>query len=198
MKSTLLPITCLLSALLLAGCVTAPPSTNTTLVAAYRETIELSGRIGVNYTKDEQPATLSGKFTWSQKPGRVDVALLTPLDSTVATITVTPQSASLTQSDQQPRVARDINALTAEALGWPLPVDGLRDWMQGYATAEDGQRFAASPANNRVTTADGWQLTFVDWDETGARPLPRRINAERKGSALAGPLSIRVLIDPRG
>jgi outer membrane lipoprotein LolB len=198
MKTTLLHLAGALTALLLAACATPPANTNATQVGAYQDTLDLSGRLSVNYQKDEQPAVLTGKFTWTQKPGRIDVALLSPLDQTVAMITVTPQSATLVQSDKQPRVARDINTLTAETLGWPLPVDGLRDWLQGYAKSADGQHFAASPARNKVTTADGWNLTFVDWDESGARPQPRRIVADRKASAVSGELSIRIVVDPRG
>jgi hypothetical protein len=57
------------------------------------------------------------------------------------------------QAGRAPRTASDIDTLTAQqALGWSLPVSGLRDWLQGYATGASGKRFAASPANNSVFT----------------------------------------------
>jgi outer membrane lipoprotein LolB len=167
-------------------------------VAAYRDSVELSGRLSVNYTREGQPETLSGKFSWTQTPGLVEVSLASPLGQTIANITVTPESATLVQSDRQPRVARDIDALTAQTLGWSLPVSGLRDWLQGYATAADGKRFAASPASNSVTTPDGWRLTFVTWhDGSGARPAPKRIDAERGATASTGALAIRIIVDPK-
>ena len=179
----------------LAGCASAPLSQST--VADYRETIDLSGRLSVNYEKDGQPGSVTGNFEWSQQPGRIDVSLASPLGQTLAEISVTPQGATLTQAGREPLSAQDIDTLTSQALGWSLPVGGLRDWMQGYATAADGTRFVASPANNNVFTKDGWRLRFVSWqDEKAGRPVPQRIDAERSATATSGELQIRIIINP--
>jgi len=185
---------------LLSACATGPvPPPSQATVAQYREAIDLSGRLSVNYDKDGKRETLSGKFLWAQTAGAVDVTLSSPLGQTIAKIQVTPQSATLIQGGGNPRVAADIDALTAQTLGWSLPVSGLRDWLQGYATGADGKRFAASPANNTVTTADGWRLTFVSWqDPSAAHPVPKRIDAQRDGSASGGDLALRIVIDQQG
>ena len=182
-------------ALLLSACATTGPASRAT-VGAYRDAIDLSGRLLVNFEKDGKPDTISVKFTWTQSPAAVDASLLSPTGQTVAKINVTPQAATLTEGGKPPRVARDIDSLTAQALGWPLPVSGMRDWLQGYATAAGGQRFAASPANNTVTTADGWTLTFVSWqDDQAAQPVPKRIDAHR---AASGELALRIVLDRQG
>jgi outer membrane lipoprotein LolB len=193
-------LACLLCAALLSACATtssnAPPASS---VAAYRDSIELSGRLQANYQKDGKPESVSGKFVWTQLPGKVDISLASPLGQTLARITVTPQSATLVQADQAPRVAADIDSLTAQTLGWQLPVSGLRDWLQGYATDAAGKRFVASPANNTVLTQDGWRLRFVSWqDASGAHPAPKRIDAERNTSASADQLEIRIVLDAQG
>ena len=194
------------AAALLSACATTGPASSQAM-SPYRDSIEVAGRLSVNYDKGGQPETLSGKFTWSQTPAAVDVALLSPLGQTIATIRVTPESATLTQSDKTPRVARDIDTLAAQTLGWSLPVSGLRDWLQGYATGADGQRFVASPASNTVTTPDGWRLTFVSWQEARAGagagaalagPAPKRIDAQRSASATSGELALRIVIDLPG
>ena len=185
-------------ALLLSACA-GTGSLSTAPVADYRDSIELSGRISVNYEKNGQPESLTGKFTWEQTPAVVNVALANPLGQTLATISVTPTAATLTQTDRKPRSAANIDSLTAQTLGWQLPVSGLRDWLQGYATAAGAKRFAASPASNRVSTADGWQLVFVSWqDDKAARPQPKVINATRPATLEAGELAIRIVIDSRG
>ena len=167
-------------------------------MSAYRDTIDLSGRLSVNYTKDGKAETLAGQFTWTQTPAAVDVTLGSSF-GTVAKIRVTPDSASLTQTDKAPRVARDIDTLTAQALGWSLPVSGLREWLQGYATGAGGKRFAASPANNTVTTSDGWKVTFVTWqDPNAAQPSPKRIDAQRPASLNIDELNLRIVIDAKG
>ena len=187
----------------LAGCATtATQSTGAAASAVqaaspYRDTIELTGRLQVNYQKDGQPNSMNGGFEWSQRPGQVDVAFLNPLKQTVATISVTPQQATLTEAGRAPRSAADIDALTRQALGWSLPVSGLRDWLQGYATDAAGKRFAATPANNSVFTQDGWRLRFVSWQngKDGA-PMPSNIVAERSATANSEELALRIIIDP--
>jgi len=182
------------------GSPSAPASTAT--VGAYRDNIDLSGRLSANYQKDGQPQSITGNFTWTQRASNIDVSLASPLGQTLAEIRVTPESATLTQSGRPPRVEKDIDTLTAQALGWSLPVSGLRDWLQGYATDAGGQRIAASPANNNVVTKDGWRLRFVDWQEGsqegGTAAMPRVINAERSASAAGDALSIRIVINPAG
>jgi outer membrane lipoprotein LolB len=187
-------------AIFLTACATtAPTSMSQAPVAAYRDVIDLTGSLSVNYEKDGKPETLTGGFDWSQNRDRIDVNLNSPLGQTVAKISVTPGAATLTQAGQPPRIARGIDALTAETLGWSLPVSGLRDWLQGYATASGGKRFTASPASNTVTTADGWRLTFVSWqDEAAAQPVPKRIDAERPATATTEPLAIRIVIRTQG
>jgi outer membrane lipoprotein LolB len=185
---------------MLAGCATTsnvPLANPTAQVGAYRDTIDLNGRLAVNYLKDGQPQPINGNFTWTQRPGRIDVALFSPLGQTVAEITVTPEAATLKQSGREPRVEKDIDTLTAKSLGWTLPVSGLRDWLQGYAVDASGKRFAASPAHDSVVTNDGWRLRFVEWQNgPGGAPMPRRIDAERSTTAVGDALTIHIIIDP--
>ncbi|HAT29289.1 MAG TPA: outer membrane lipoprotein LolB, partial [Janthinobacterium sp.] len=94
------------------------------------------------------------------------------------------------------------DTLSAQALGWSLPVSGLRDWLQGYAAGADGRRFVASPLRDTVTTSDGWRLRYVSWQESGqdktaqAHPQPKRIDAERAAGPHANAVAIRIVIDP--
>jgi outer membrane lipoprotein LolB len=192
----------------LAGCATggAPALSNPNAsAAAYRDTIDLGGRLSVTYQKDGQPQQIIGNFTWAQRPGQIDVALNSQLGQTLAQISVTPQSATLTQSGREPRVAKDIDGLTRQALGWSLPVAGLADWLQGYATDANGKRFAASPANNSVFTNDGWRLRFAEWQDgpkgangaNGANgAFPRTIRADRSATATSDELAISIIVDP--
>lgn len=190
-------LTLLACAAILAGCATSPANLSTATVGDYRDTIDLSGKLSVNYQKDGRQESITGNFNWEQRPGAIDVALISPLGQTVATINVTPNSATLVQGGEEPRIADDIDSLTQQTLGWPLPVSGLRDWLQGYALDGQGQRFRASPANNSVTTKDGWRLRFVEWqDAAAAQPVPRLIQAERAASGDITDLAIRIVILP--
>lgn len=181
---------------LLAGCATTPEPLATLPAAAYRDNIELSGRLSVSYDKDGKNEALSGKFDWRQSAARTDVSLASPLGQTIAAISVTPGQATLTQSGKPPRSAADIDTLSAQALGWSLPVSGLRDWLQGRASGADGSRYTATPQHNTVTTRDGWRLTYVSWQDGGqGRQQPKRIDLQRGATLDAGALEIRIVLD---
>jgi outer membrane lipoprotein LolB len=192
----LIPI---LLAAVLAGCATgtANLSNPAVSVGAYRDTVDFTGKLAVNYQREGQPGSVSGSYAWTQRPGRIDVTLTSPLGQTVAEIAVTPESATLTQrADRPPLAAKDIDTLTEQALGYALPVNGLRDWLQGYATDAQGRRVAVSPANANVVTRDGWRLRFLEWQQGAAAPAPRLISAER--TATGGELQIRITVNPAG
>ncbi|MGN6388439.1 MAG: outer membrane lipoprotein LolB [Burkholderiaceae bacterium] len=193
----------LLGAALVGGCasVTAPPAPASlpAAVAArpYHQSIAIDGRLSVRYQQDGRDQALHGGFEWRQSPGRVAIALRSPLGQTLATIAVTPDEATLVRAGEPPRRAADADALAASALGWPLPVAGLRDWLQGFATAADGRRFVALPDQaSSVVTRAGGRLTYDDWrqDDPAAPPHPHRLDASRS-TEQAGEVALRIVID---
>ncbi|MGV7208016.1 outer membrane lipoprotein LolB [Oxalobacteraceae bacterium A2-2] len=182
----------------LAGCATtASGPLSTASVAPYSDNVELNGKFSVTYSKDGRPSSLTVNFNWVQQGPNTEVSLLNPLGTIEARLSVTPQSATLTPAGKQPISAPDVDALTARVLGWTLPVSGLRDWLQGYATDAQGQRFAASPAKDTVVTRDGWKLHYAAWqDGTAAVPKPKRIDVTRIASSQVDELTLRIAILP--
>ena len=178
-----------------AGCATTGPR-STAVVAPYSEKIELNGRLSINYSHDGKKESSTVNYDWQQDKDNTNITLISPTGQTVAVIKVTPRSATLTQSDKQPQTAPDIDTLTRQMLGWTLPVGGLREWLQGYATDSNGKPFVASPANDTVITRDGWKLEYVDWqDDKAAVPKPKRIDVTRiaLGEAVED-VNIRIVI----
>jgi outer membrane lipoprotein LolB len=189
----------LLLAAALAGCASAPErpagASPSGPVAPYVDTIELAGKLHVAYTRGGNQENLHVRFDWRQSAQRTDVTIMSPLGQTVAQIAVTPQQATLKEGNQPLRTADNIDALSAQALGWTLPVSGLREWLQGHATAAGGQHFRASPDNATVTTADGWRLSYVSWHDISGPPKPKRIDIERGATGQLDAMTIQVVID---
>ena len=196
-------------AILITGCASLAPSgvpSGPTIdnadatVRPYRDVVDIGGRLSVRYQLNGSDQALDGKFTWAQDTGRTLITLLSPFGQTLATIEVTPTGATLVQSGQPPRQASDVDGLAAAALGWPLPVSGLRDWLQGFATDSQGvRRIARADAVGDAAylkTADGWLLHYPTWnaaaDATGTHP--KRIDMQRMTSQ-AGSVSLRIVID---
>lgn len=182
------------TSLALAACATlAPPDAPAPAAAgrSYQDRLELGGRLSVRYQGPQKEEAVHGSFVWNQAPQRTAVTLLSPLGQTVAVIEAGPAGATMVQPGQPMRVAPDVDTLTAEALGWPLPVAGMREWLQGFATDAGGRRFVASPRQDQVATADGWRIQYTAWTDEGR---PRRIDLSRS-TQQAGEVSIRIVID---
>lgn len=188
--------------LLLMACAGLTPSAPEQRTAAdaqrlLHDTIDLTGRLSVRYQLNGKDEGLHGSFNWSQTTGQTNVTLLSPLGQTVAVINVSPEGASLAQNGQPVRSAANVNALTESSLGWPLPVAGLREWLQGIAIDAKGAPFIATPTTSDVTTSDGWHLRYANWlgdDGASTKARPRRIDLSRY-TEQAGDVSIRIIID---
>jgi outer membrane lipoprotein LolB len=184
------------AAAILCGCA-SPPSApaSAAVVAPYADTLAVSGRLNVRYVKDGSQQSSTVKFDWKQDAHSTDVALFDPFGTKVATIAVTPHGATLRESGSKPPLtAPSIDALSARALGWALPVAGLRSWLQGHATAADGKSWSASPANNEVTTREGWRLQYSEWQQDSSPPRPKRIDAEHPGGGDVQQMALRIVI----
>ncbi|MBC7413445.1 MAG: outer membrane lipoprotein LolB [Herminiimonas sp.] len=193
--------------ILMSGCTSlAPPVASDTAgpVATpgrpYRDAIDIGGRLSVRYQLNGNDQALDGKFTWTQEPGRTLVTLLSPFGQTLATIDITPTGSTLLQSGKPPRQEADVDALAAAALGWPLPVSGLREWLQGFATDAQGtRRIARADALGDAAyleTADGWLLHYPTWEPaaTSESARPKRIDLQRLTNQ-AGNVTLRIVLD---
>lgn len=186
--------------LLLAGCATVtPPMPGTAAQAPQRdfhETIDIGGRLSVRYQANSREEALHGSFTWSQTPAQTLVTLLSPLGQTVAVIDVNAEGATLKQAGQPAKSAASVDALTAETLGWPLPVAGLREWLQGFAVDAAGKRLVANPPETRIDSRDGWRIHYASWleENPSQQNRPKRIDLARH-TEQAGDVSLRIVID---
>lgn len=196
--------------LLLASCTTlSPPSpANGTPSASkrgetfakltYQEKLTLNGRLSVRYQDNmDKKEVLHGSFAWTQDANRTNVQLQSPLGQTIAVINVTPEGATLQQNNQPMRNAPNVDQLFTETLGWPLPIEGLRNWLQGFAVDSNGNHVTATPQLSEIATQDGWRIRYANWQQLphySMQPRPKRLDLERN-TLQAGNVSIRIVID---
>ncbi|NDV13265.1 lipoprotein insertase outer membrane protein LolB [Crenobacter caeni] len=133
----------------------------------------LSGRLSVQVDGKGQLA----QFDWTHAAGRDALSVNTPLGNTVARVTRDAAGVVL-EADGKRWQAEDVETLTEQVLGWPLPLANLVWWVRGHR----------APGVPAVTLPDGaleqqgWQIRFTA-DEAGSA-YPRRIELSRDGIVL--------------
>ncbi|MFZ5555137.1 MAG: lipoprotein insertase outer membrane protein LolB [Pseudomonadota bacterium] len=168
-----------------AGCATLPPP-GVAPPPAPLGAFELTGRVGVRY----QEQGFNGGVRWTHQGGRDEVWLTTPLGQAVARVNAIPGEVTLVTSDRKIWRAADASALTREALGWELPLDGLRYWVAGFSRPgrEATTRRGEAGRLERLTQ-DGWKIEYTEYTVAGGHALPRTLIAARDG------VEIRLTVD---
>jgi len=87
----------------------------------------IHGRMAVQYDGHGY----SGQIQWRKQDQQQHIALISPLGNSIAEIDLDAQQVTLTQSDGKQYQAQDIEMLTQQILGWPLPAKQLNDWIVG-------------------------------------------------------------------
>jgi outer membrane lipoprotein LolB len=181
----------LLALALTGACTTTLPLPSGT--RTYRSDVRLGGRLSVSYRAAGKPESLQGKFLWVQRGEQIDIELLTPLGQTIARIAIAPGRARIEQSGGDVREAASIDQLTEQTLGWTLPVNGLRYWLQGFMPDARGQLASVTPDQSGTLRGDGWKLRYVSWQADGSTTMPKRIDFTR--DTAQSELALRVVID---
>lgn len=182
----------ILACVWLSACTTLPEGP--LIERQYQTSMTVGGRLSVRYQQNGQPQSLQGKFLWEQQSEQTDITLYSPLGQTIATIAISPGLAVMTQSDGEKRQAPNVTALTQQALGWPMPVDDLRYWLQGFVQSDEGRLQQASPDQASGFQSNGWQVRYVSWQRHENVMYPKRVDLERSTTE-AGDIVLRLVID---
>ena len=177
----------LASVALLTACATPPRSTAD---RAY------SGRFAVTTALAEQRESVSGRFTLEVRGPQQILELASPLGTTVARIEIEPGSARAIGARMQEVRGADADALTEQLLGWPLPVSGLADWIEGRPVPQRSARIERDGERIVLIEQDGWVIRLSEYLEGAARP--RRLALERPAGANTPSVTLRLIVDELG
>lgn len=183
--------------LVLAGCASAPrvPSTSTATTAMSAQTSRAyHGRFAVQYVDQYgQERNAYGNFDWHETDSTVTLQLRSPLGQTLAIVTSTPAQAILELPNRQPLTADNVSTLMRSSLGFDLPVEGLRYWLQpsvapmsrAHTTPEQ-----QDPSRLAQIRQDGWTIDYLAYADAPATGV-RRVNLTREEP----PLAIKLVLD---
>lgn len=176
-----------LAALLLAACATPQKIGRDASGAAF----ERAGRfaVNVNYFGGRHEA-VQGGFAWRDTGNVLTLDLANPLGNTLARVEVEPGLATLTRSNGAREQAAHPDALVEQVLGSPIPVAGLRDWLQGRVA---GPGVTGLQKNEQgqvgVFSQDGWRVQLSRYDAQGPALLQMNRNDPDRS------ISVRLVVD---
>jgi outer membrane lipoprotein LolB len=174
----------LLSVALFTACATpalAPPD------RAY------AGRFSATTLLGDQRESVSGRFNLEVRGPQQILELASPLGTTVARIEIEPDGARATGARMQEIRGADANALTEQILGWPLPVSGLADWIEGRPVPSRVARVEREGGRVVLLEQDGWAIRLPEYFEAAARP--RRLLLERPATANTPSVVLHLIVD---
>ncbi|ATF86335.1 lipoprotein localization protein LolB [Burkholderia gladioli] len=184
---------------LLAGCATqrAPaPAAGTATPGADVITTQAAhaytGRFAVRYDdRLGKPQNVYGNFAWQETGNAITLELRSPLGQTLAIVRSSPLNASLEMPGRAPRSATDVGQLMRDALGFALPLDGLRYWMlpqPSPSTPADVVR--ESGTQIKQIRQDGWTIDYLAYADAPVTGV-KRLNLTREDP----PLDIKLVLD---
>jgi outer membrane lipoprotein LolB len=182
----------------LAGCSVAPTRGPAISNAATELSTQTSrayhGRFAVQYVdQNGQPRNAYGNFDWQEHGDTVTLQLLSPFGQTLAIVTSSPSSATLELPNRQPLTADSVDTLMQHALGFALPVNGLRYWLQPSPAPTSTAKTVPDPQGDsrlQEIDQDGWTINYIAYADAPATGV-KRVNLSRQDP----PLDIKLVLD---
>jgi outer membrane lipoprotein LolB len=168
----------------LSACSTLKP-----VAADASASFDAHGRMSVHYKdlKGGKEDTVFGRFEWIEHGATVDLSLLDPLGQGIATVHAAPGSATLKLADGRELHGQSADLLTQQALGYTVPVEGLRSWLVGRSSLPNKVP-EPNPDGGLMLNEAGWRI-----DYPALNMPPKRIDLHYLGPDIA--LDLRLAIE---
>ena len=182
----------------LSGCASVKPQGPSTSNAATAVTAQTTrayhGRFAVQYVdQNGQQRNAYGLFYWQEHGDTVTLQLRNPLGQTMAIVTSSPSAATLELPNRQPLTADNVSTLMQNALGFALPVEGLRYWLQPSVAPTSKATTEKDPQQEtrlKEIQQDGWTIDYLAYADAPAAGV-KRVNLARTEP----PLDIKLVLD---
>ena len=107
------------------------------------------------------------RFSWEHGPGSDVVLLMSPLGQGLAELTRDASGVRLLRPNQAAISAATLPQLAQRAIGAPVPLDAVADWLRGAQPALSGE-------------VDGWRVVVSDTSAFRQHRLLRVMEARRE------------------
>jgi outer membrane lipoprotein LolB len=130
-------------------------------------------------------------LNWSQDGERFDIRLMSFLGQQQARLQgIHGGMTELLRQDQPPVRANNEQAMMQEALGWSLPLAGLRYWVLGIGQPDMEPRKALDALGRPIWLEwHGWHVDYQSYQTVDGRSLPRKLRLKHDD------LVVRLVLD---
>lgn len=181
--------------LTLGACAVRPPVPGPDMSAAYeahRTRVQaldpwtITGRLAL----DADGQQWHTNVRWQQSGEAYDIRLFGPFGRDAGRVEGDRGQARLRTADGERFEAADVDRLVAEALGWRLPVSGMRYWVLGLPAPGSAYQ-PQLDADGRLAELrqSGWTISFQRYRNSPPPALPDRLELTYQD------IRLRVLVD---
>lgn len=161
---------------LAAGC--AALDTSVTMSRPAREAIDsfrIEGRIAVRRAGE----SFSAGIEWRHDAQSDEIVVSGPLGQGLARLTSAGGAALLETADRKRYVAADLDGLSEQVFGTPLPVSGLGRWVLGRPAFGGTARVDAA-GRLAALSEQGWAIEYLRYESEAPDALPELLQARRE------------------
>ncbi|CAG9296291.1 lipoprotein insertase outer membrane protein LolB [Celerinatantimonas diazotrophica] len=119
---------------------------------------------------------------WQHRKTSDQLILTGPFGQQLLTAMITPQGATIVADGKTYR-GPDSSQLIYQLTGWQLPINRLPAWLIGLPNSADYQLNAQNRLG-KVTSNDGWILSYQGYMQVGNYVLPQKLNATSANTRL--------------
>ena len=181
-----------LSLVLLSACALSPstPSQTESAAVAAQQVFERSGRFALSVEgADGSRDAVQGSFNWLEQAQGLQLDLRNPMGTVLARIRVQPQGTWLEYPNGQIEYAASPDELVTQVVGYPIPVEGMRDWLKGQTGPKPTQHLETEQQQPVAFEQDQWRVRLSHYDSQG----PTRLQMHRHQSAQS--IAVRIVVD---
>jgi len=137
---------------------------------------------------------LQGRFYWQDLQQGLTLDLSSPVGVTLARIAVQPQQSVLLIPGEAPVMAITADELLVKVFAEPVPIQAMRDWLQGRLSQSLQAFQIQRDSEKRITSfrAGQWLVSLNRYDEQG----PTLLSMSQKTTQRAVTLKLIVDVQP--
>jgi outer membrane lipoprotein LolB len=144
--------------------------------------------IEARFSLRHEEKNYAGRLSWRHSGSKDELLLASPFGQGMAEIASDAKGVRLTTGDGKSYEAADAETLTQQALGFPLPLNKLVDWVRGRWFGGESDTVDVFGRPLRVHQ-DGWRIDY-EYDSDAPQALPGRLFVAREEG-----LELRLRID---